>query len=427
MIAYFDCFSGISGDMTLGALVDAGVPLSKLRRELDRLPVKGYRLTSKTVQKAGMRATKVDVLINDPSKSPLGKGELKGGQHSAGKWKDIEKIVRTSTLSKDIKQKGLSIFRRLFEAESKVHGKRFDSIHLHELGAIDCIVDIFGSLIGLDILGIDTIYSSTLNLGSGSIKSEHGLLPVPAPASVELLKGVPVYSSDVKFELTTPTGAALISSLAAGFGPMPEIQISKTGVGAGDRDFKEQPNILRIFIGAKAGKKQREGDRDQGRGVLQYARTSTEETITIIETNIDDMNPQVYEYVMDRLFKAGALDVFLTQIIMKKGRPGIKLSVLCSDDKKDALSGIILKETTSIGLRLYRSDRKTLQREIVSVETKHGRVRVKKSWLGKEIQKACPEYEDCRKIARKFKIPLLEVLKAVSDQFSAVSNKKSGV
>ena len=405
MIAYFDCFSGISGDMTLGALVDAGVPLSGLRNELARLPVKGYELTSKEVKRAGMRATKVDVEIQ----GARGKGQ------GARKWKDIDKIIKTSTLSKDIKLKGLHIFRRLFEAEARVHGGKFDEVHLHELGAIDCIVDIFGSLIGLDILGIDTIYSSALNLGSGSIKSEHGLLPVPAPASVELLKGIPVYSSGVQFELTTPTGAVLMSSLASGFGPVPDMKILKAGVGAGDKDFREQPNILRIFIGEKTENKQGSGDRRQG----------TEEAITVIETNIDDMNPQVYEYVMEKMLKAGALDVFLTQIIMKKGRPGIKLSVLCNEDRKDAMSEIILKETTSIGLRFYRADRKTLQRDIVLLDTQYGRVRVKKSLLGKEIQKASPEYEDCRKIAKKFNIPLLEVLKSCQQSAFSCQLKKT--
>ncbi|MEW6600946.1 MAG: nickel pincer cofactor biosynthesis protein LarC [Nitrospirota bacterium] len=400
MIAYFDCFSGISGDMTLGALVDAGVPLSRLKHELARLPVRGYRLTAKQVKKAGMRATKVDVVLNDPSKSPLSKGGLKGGHTSAAKkWKDIEQIIKNSTLSGPIKQKGLGIFRRLFEAEAVVHGERFDRVHLHELGAVDCVVDIFGSLIGLDVLGIDTIYSSDVNIGSGSIKSEHGLLPVPAPAAAELLKGIPVYSSDVKFELTTPTGAALISSLSAGFGPLPEMKISKAGIGAGNKDFKEQPNILRLFIGS--------------RGVLQYAPAKAEESVTVIETNIDDMNPQVYEYVMERLFRAGALDVYLTQTIMKKGRPGIILSVLCGADKTDAMSEIILRETTSIGLRFFRAQRKTLQREIIRQKTKYGNVRVKKSRLGKEIIKTSPEYEDCRKIAKKFNIPLVDVLTAI--------------
>jgi len=394
MIAYFDCFSGISGDMTLGALVDAGVPLARLRRELARLPVKGYTLTSKAVTKSGMRATKVDVIL---------KKEVRSQKSEVRRWKDIEKIIRSSTLKKTIQQKGLSIFRRLFEAEAIVHGGRFDSIHLHELGAVDCIVDIFGSLIGLDILGIDTVYASALNLGSGTIKSEHGLLPVPAPASAELLKRIPVYSSDVKFELTTPTGAALLSYLSSGFGPMPAMNISKVGVGAGSRDFSSHPNIMRMFIGEKTGKKQGAGVRGQG----------SEETITIMETNIDDMNPQIYEYVMDKLFKAGALDVFLTQIIMKKGRPGIKLSVLCNNDKTDVLSEIILKETTSIGLRFYRAERKTLEREIAEVKTKYGSVRVKKARLGKAVQKASPEYEDCRKIAGKFNVPLLDVIESI--------------
>jgi len=418
MIAYFDCFSGISGDMTMGALVDAGVPLVRLRRELARLPVKGYRLTARTVHKAGMRATKVDVLLNGPSQSPLSKGGLKGGHTSEGrKWKDIEKIIKTSALSKEIKQKGLSIFRRLFEAEAVVHGGRFDRIHLHELGAIDCIVDIFGSLIGLDILGIDTVYSSPLNLGTGTIKSEHGRLPVPAPAAAELLRDIPVYASDVKFELTTPTGAALISYLSSGFGPMPAMNISKVGVGAGDKDFKGQPNILRVFIGEKS---------EQRTQNKEHRQKTTDGGVTVIETNIDDMNPQVYEYVMDKLFRAGALDVFLTQLIMKKGRPGIKLSVLCSEDKIDAMSEIIFRETTSIGLRFFRADRKTLQRDIVKVNTKYGSVRMKKSRLGKDIQKASPEYEDCRKIAKKLKVPLLEVLKlsALSDQPSAEKNTK---
>jgi hypothetical protein len=395
MIAYFDCFSGMSGDMTLGALVDAGVPLTKIRNELARLPVKGYELTSRRVKRAGLRATKVDVKI--PS-------EVKGQKSEVRRWQDIRKIIEKSLLSKDIKLKGLSIFKKLFEAEARVHGGRYENVHLHELGAIDCIVDIFGTLIGLDILGIGTVYSSPLNLGRGFINTAHGTLPVPAPASVELLKGIPVYSSDVSFELTTPTGAVLISSLAAEFGPMPHMHISKTGTGAGDKNFRQQPNILRLFIGT-------EGNR---RKLSTEHRAQTENQVTVMETNIDDMNPQVYEYVMDKMFEAGALDVFLTQGIMKKGRPGIKLTLLCNEDKREALYDILLRETTSIGLRFYRADRITLDREITSKSTKYGKVRIKKSKRGKEIQKVSPEYEDCKKIAKKFNIPLLEVIKAVS-------------
>jgi uncharacterized protein (TIGR00299 family) protein len=252
-------------------------------------------------------------------------------------------------------------------------------------------------LIGLDILGIKKIYSSPLNLGSGTIKTEHGIIPVPAPATVELLKGVPVYSSDIKFELTTPTGAVLISSLASGFGPLPEMNILKTGCGAGNKDIKDRPNILRLFIGDEAKKKKVDNE------------------IAVIETNIDDMKPEVYEYVMDKLFKAGALDVFLTQIIMKKGRPAVKLTVLSEEAKKDKMISIILKETTSIGLRFYNAGRKVLQREIKSVETKYGVIRVKESRLGDEIVRVSPEYEDCKKIAKKHGIPLVEVMKMVSE------------
>ncbi|RJQ14670.1 MAG: nickel pincer cofactor biosynthesis protein LarC [Nitrospiraceae bacterium] len=398
MIAYFNCFSGISGDMILGALVDAGVSLEELKKRLSLLPIRGYELKARKVKRAGIRATKVNVEIRNPSKSPLIKGGRKGGQKSkVRRWKDIEKIIKTSSLSKEIKQKGLLIFRRLFEAEAKVHGERMQDVHLHELGAVDCIVDIFGTLTGLDILGIDTIYSSALNLGGGTIKTEHGILPVPAPATAQLLEGIPVYSSDILCELTTPTGAVLVSSLAKGFGPVPNMNIVKTGAGAGGHDFKGQPNVLMVMVGEKSEEeKQKKGN-----------------AVTVIETNIDDMNPQVYEYVMERLFNAGALDVFLTQLVMKKGRPGTKLSVLCDEGDRDKLINIILSETTSIGVRFYSTERKVLQREIKSVKTKFGNVNVKLARIGNKKQKSSVEYEDCKKIAKKFNMPLLEVMKAI--------------
>ncbi|MEN8262367.1 MAG: nickel pincer cofactor biosynthesis protein LarC [Nitrospirota bacterium] len=412
MIAYFDCFSGISGDMILGALVDAGVSPEKLEKELSRLRVKGYTLSFKKVRRAGFRATKVNVNLEVRSQSNrpfaetrLGKSEVRK-KHQFRKWKDVKKIVDASSLSKEIKQKGLHIFRRLFEAEAKVHGSRYDRVHLHELGAVDCIVDIFGALIGLDLLGIDSVYASPVNLGSGNIKTEHGILSVPAPAAIELLKGKPVYSSNISFELTTPTGAVLISSLASDFGPMPNIQVSNIGIGSGNKNFREQPNILRVFVGTEKDAKGGEG------------RTMTDENIAIIETNIDDMNPQVYEYVMDLLFKAGALDVFLTQIIMKKGRPGIKLSALCEEEKREELTEIILRETTSIGVRFYNAGRKVLQREIKSANTKYGKVNVKVSKLDKGKIKSSVEYEDCKKIAKKFNVPLLEVMRTFSMKIS---------
>jgi uncharacterized protein (TIGR00299 family) protein len=398
LITYFDCFSGISGDMTLGALVDAGVPLEEIQSGLSLLNIDGYQLRAGRVKKCGMKATKVDVDIDDS-----------GGQ-GAKKWGDIQNIVKKSSLSRPLKQKGLLIFKRLFEAEAKVHGSRYDRVHLHELGAVDCIVDIFGSLIGLDILGIDEIYSSPVNLGSGFIKMAHGTLPVPAPATVELLKGIPVYSSDITFELTTPTGAALISSLAGDFCPMPEMRIIKTGVGAGSKNFKTQPNIMRIIIGEYTGRAQ---SLPAGQAGSAHRVNSSSDSVTVIETNIDDMNPQIYEYVMEQLFKAGALDVFLTPIIMKKGRPGITLSVLCNENEKDCLIDIILKETTSIGVRYYKTERKILKREIKKKKTKYGTINVKISRQGRKSSKTSVEYEDCRKIAEKYNIPLLEVMKVL--------------
>ncbi len=391
MIVYFDCFSGVSGDMILGALVDAGVSAKELKNELSRLPIKGYRLNIKAVKRAGLSATKVDVETSRKEGRGKQRTELR-------KFKDVRKIIKDSSLSKDIKQKGLSIFKRLFEAEAEVHGEKYDKIHLHELGAVDCIIDIFGTLIGFDMLGIKKFHSSGINLGSGVVRSEHGILPVPAPATAELLKNSRVYSSGTGFELTTPTGAAIVSTLAGGFGPMPCMDVLNIGIGAGNKDLKDKPNVLRLFIG-----------QDPSCGAGQ----GTEDKVIVIDTNIDDMNPQVYEYVIEKLFKAGALDVFLTQVIMKKGRPGIKLTALCIDDKKEELMKIILRETTSIGLRFYEAQRKTLHREIKSVDSKFGKINIKISRFGNHILKAVPEYRDCRKIAKKFNIPLLEVMKSI--------------
>jgi len=385
MIAYFDCFSGISGDMMLGAIIDAGVSLTKLKQELARIPVRGYELKTRSVRRAGVRATKVDVVI---------KAGIRG--QGARKWKDIERLVQGSTLSRPVKQQGLAIFKRLFQAEARVHGGRYDSIHLHELGAVDCIIDIFGVLTGLDILGVSSVYGSPLNLGSGTVKTEHGLLPVPAPATMELLKGVPVYSSGLSRELTTPTGAVLISSLASGFGPVMEMKITKTGTGAGAANFRQHPNVLRMFVGSRTGRK-RNDDAD----------------VIVIETCIDDMNPQIYEYVMDMLFQKGALDVFLSQIIMKKGRPAVLMTVLCHEQKRDALIDIIMRETTSIGVRFYSAGRKIMDREIRKTKTGYGSVDIKVSRLDGRTSRSTVEYEDCKRIAKKFKLPLLEVMKTV--------------
>lgn len=397
-IAYFDCSSGISGDMCLGALIDAGVPVAKLENELRKLRVKGYSLEVERVKRSGFAATKTDVIQNSPPQPPLSKGGQRGGE--AKRWKDIEHLIKNSQLSDGIKKKGLSIFRRLFTAEAKVHGETFNTAHLHELGAVDCMVDIFGAVIGLKLLGIEKVYSSGVNIGGGSVRTKHGILPVPAPATAELLKGIPVYSDGIDYELTTPTGAVILKEVSSSFGTIPDMVIEKIGIGAGNKDFKDKPNVLRILIGQ--GKKQ--------------SAESREQKVAVIETTIDDMNPQIYEYVMEKLFKAGALDVYLTQLIMKKGRPGIKLTVLCNSNEKEKMMKIIFEETTTIGLRFYEADRQTLKREIKEINTALGKVKVKISKLGSNIIKITPEYEDCKKLAKKLNMPLIEVMERVKSQ-----------
>ena len=397
--------------MCLGTLVDAGVSLKTLEKELRKIPVSGYRLTSKKVKRSHIAACKVDVILN-----PIRPKKNRDRDIKLSLWKDVEKTINTSSLSEGIKKQGLNIFKRIFKAEAKVHGESLHTVHLHELGAIDCIVDIFGALIGLDMLGIEQVYASPINLGNGFIKTEHGMLPVPAPATAEILKNTPVYSRSEPFELTTPTGAAIIKELSAGFGDIPVMEIEKTGIGAGSRDFKDRPNILRLFIGDTQDMDINSFDRRSPRFGKGRVSGFSDETITVIETNIDDMNPQLYEYVMERLFKAGALDVYLTQILMKKGRPGVKLTVLCNEQKRGLLSDIILEETTTIGLRFHKSERKVLHREIKKIDTEFGKVRVKVAKSGTDIIKTTPEYEDCKRIAKKLKIPLIEVMRKITHQ-----------
>jgi len=393
-IAYFNCASGISGDMCLGALVDAGVSIEGLEKELRKIPVRGYELAVKKVKRSHFTARKVDVLL-----SKKGRGKKAG----IVRWAEIEEIVRDASLAGNIKRKGLAIFKRIFEAEAKVHGESPKAVHLHEIGAADCIADIFGTLIGLDMLGIETVYASPLNLGSGFISTRAGIVPVPAPATAEILREVPVYSRTVSSELTTPTGAAIIRELSAGFGDIPMMKLEKIGIGAGSVDFKDWANVLRIFIGdyvyRAAGKK--------------GLKESSDETVTVIETIIDDMNPQVFPYVMEKLFRAGALDVYFTQLIMKKGRPGVKLTVISYAKQMETLIGILLRETSTIGLRFHEVKRRILRRQVVTKDTEFGKLRVKLATLEGNKVKVSPEYDDCVKIAKRLDIPLLEVMKKV--------------
>jgi hypothetical protein len=394
-IAYFDCFSGISGDMCLGAIVDAGLPLRELEKELKKFPLTGYRLSDSKVNRGHLRGTKVNVLLKRGSKA-----------YPLKRWKDVRKMIQDSSLSFAIKNKGLSVFRTLFLAEAKVHGRSLHTVHLHELGAVDCMVDVFGTIIGLHLLGVEKMCSSPVNLGSGMVITQHGVLPVPAPATAEILRNIPVYSRDVQSELTTPTGAAIIKELSSGHGDLPIMDIEKIGIGAGTGDFPDWPNVLRIFIGTPAS--------PPGTGLSAGSVAS----VFVIETNIDDMNPQIFDHVTDMLYKAGSLDVSLTQVIMKKGRPGVKMTVICDKGRTEAIITIILRETSSIGLRYYETQRKVMQREIKTVDTEFGKIRFKVSRLGDEIIKAAPEYEDCRKIARKLHIPLVEVMKKIQHKES---------
>lgn len=397
MIAYFDCFSGISGDMCLGALVDAGVSLKDIERQLKKLPIKGYSLIDKKVRRAGLSATKVDVIQRISSRNQAPKRK---------QFKDIKAIIKAARLPHNTKQKGIDIFTVLFEAESRVHGEPLNKVHLHELAGVDCIIDVFGTLIGLELLGVKKIYASPINLGTGSVQTAHGNLPVPAPATLEIVKHTPVYSSNSDSELTTPTGAAILKSLSSGFGEMPVMIPQRIGMGAGDRDHAHVPNVIRMMVGE------------------MYKKTG-DQTVTVLETNIDDMNPQIYEYLVALLFKKGALDVYLTQVIMKKGRPGVKLTVICDNNMRDYLLNVLLKETTTIGVRYYETSRVVMERDFRRIDTKHGTIKLKISQYGNAVSKSTPEYEDCKRIASQKEIPLLEVFEAVRNIRKNKTRKKS--
>lgn len=379
-IACFDCFSGISGDMCLGALVDAGMPLGELEKALRKIPIGTYRLKKRKVRRAGLSATKVDVVLPGASR-----------RSPARNWTAIKKIIASAKLPDEIKQKGETVFRLLFQAEGKVHGTAPARTHLHELGATDCMVDIFGTLVGLSYHKVQKVFSSPVNLGSGTTETSHGLLPVPSPAATELLRGVPVYASDVSLELTTPTGAAILKGLCSGFGNMPLFVHERVGVGAGGWDFPDRPNILRLFIGETV------------------ETAASDDTVTVIETNIDDMNPQIYGYLIDLLFAAGALDAFLTPIIMKKTRPAVKVTVLCSIEKRNDLIALLFRETTTLGVRFWETGRFMMGRSMKTLSLRGKRVRIKRAGLGR-IVKSAPEYDDCRRIAEETGMPLFQVI-----------------
>jgi uncharacterized protein (TIGR00299 family) protein len=379
-IAYFDCFAGASGNMILGSLLDAGLDPQLFRAELDKLRLGNYEFQIEKVRRKGISGTLVVVATNEPASEH---------RHLA----DIETIIQCCDLAQSVKLKSLEIFRRLAQAEANVHAVPIEQIHFHEVGALDAIIDVVGSVAGLTALGIERVYSSPIELGSGVTECDHGIFPVPAPATAELVRGVPVYSSGIQGELLTPTGAAILTTIASNFGAMPEMTVEQIGYGAGTRDVCI-PNLLRLIVGET---------RDSAYGHLQ-------ESVVVIETNIDDMNPQIYEYVIERLFEMGALDVFLAGIQMKKSRPGTLLTVICPSNLKDTCADFIMNETTSIGLRWRLEDRIKAHRFLQEHQTLYGPVKFKIAQLGETTINVSAEYEDCRRIAIEKNIPLKHVM-----------------
>lgn len=375
-ICYLDAFSGISGDMTVGALLDAGADFGALNDALTSLGTGATFRVEKT-KRRGIAASKFHVEG----------GETKSHRHLS----HILKMIDAAPLTSRVKKMSSAVFQKLGEAEAKVHAMPIEKVHFHEVGAVDSICDIVGACFCFDALGIDAIWSGPLNLGSGTVNTEHGVLPVPAPATAELVSGKPVYSRGPEMELTTPTGAALVSTLAERFDVMPAMSILVSGYGAGTRDFPSQANVLRVLIGE-----------------MQHTPEST--TVSVIETNIDDANPQILGYTMERLLESGALDVTLTPIFMKKNRPGTMLTVIASPGDQEALAQLILSETSTLGLRIYSAQRRVLAREITEVDTEHGKVRIKHAASGAFT----PEYEDCRRIARETGLPLKEIIAAAN-------------
>ena len=386
--AYFDCFSGISGDMTLGALIDAGCPADVLRGKLKGLQVPGWQLTSEKVWKNGMAATYVQVKTEDTQ------------THRS--LSTIFGILEKSDLEPRVKDRASSIFRKLGEAEAAVHDVPIEKIHFHEVGAIDAIVDIVGACIGFEHLGFEKFACSALNVGGGTAKMAHGVLPVPAPATARLLLNKPTYSNGVQKELVTPTGAAIVATLCDSFGPQPAMQVSMIGYGAGAGDLEGQPNVLRIMAGELA----------------QTALDTHSGTIRVLEANLDDMNPQIFGYLLGKALAAGALDVFATPVQMKKNRPGTLVTVLCKPEDENMFQHMLFAETTTLGVRSHLVERRAVPREFLTVNTRFGDVRIKVARIDGGIQHAAPEFDDCRKLAEEKNVPLHEVMEQAMLQFA---------
>jgi uncharacterized protein (TIGR00299 family) protein len=396
-IAYFDCFSGASGDMILGALLDAGLPLAHLKQELAKLGLAHYDLQKTAVVKNGISGSQALVTV-----------EQDHHHHHHRHLADITAIIEKSDLASLVKSDSLRIFKRLAEAEAKVHNTSVENIHFHEVGAMDAIIDVVGGVIGLHALGIETIICSALHVGSGTVECAHGTLPVPAPATAELIRGKPVYATGIQGELLTPTGAAILTTLADDFGPLPPMTVQAIGHGAGTAD-RSIANMLRVFIGTTA-----QPDKS----------FQVEQTVTI-ETTIDDMNPQIYDYLIEKILQMGALDIFFTPVQMKKNRNGTLVTILCRPEMVTAFSEFLFRETTTIGLRWRLDNRFTLQRQIVNVETRFGAIPCKTAIHGEEMINVTPEYDACKRVAVEQNVPLKTVLGEAHCQASALRFRRS--
>lgn len=380
-VAYFDCPSGAAGDMIMAALIDAGAPVDRLREELAKLRLPGWDLSVREVMRGAFRATKVDVVIDHAA------------HHVHRSLGDILAILESSDLPADTRAKAREIFTRLADAEARAHGSTREAVHFHDVGAVDAIVDVVGGVLALALLGVETVHCSALPVGGGTVDGPHGKIPIPGPGTAELLRGFPVVDTGVRAELVTPTGAAILTTLATGAGRMPAMTIASVGYGAGTRELPGVPNVLRCFVGEASP-----------------SVTAGDETIVQIETTIDDMSPQLYEPLMERLLASGALDVFLTPVIMKRSRPGVVLTALCAPERVGELSRVLFEESSTIGVRWAERRRARLEREMRPVQTRYGVISCKVSRLDGRVVTVTPEFAEVARLAHEQSLPVREVL-----------------
>ena len=383
-IAYLDCFSGISGDMMIGALIDAGFPIEELKRALQSLPIEGYTLDVTREERNYLFGTRFKVNV---SRNP----------HPHRRFSDIKALIRTGNISPSVREKSISIFESIAVEEGKIHGCPAEEVHFHEVGAVDSVVDIVGSVLGMEYLGIAAACASSLPLGSGFVDTSHGRIPLPAPATVALLKGIPVHDSGLKEELVTPTGAALVRGLAHSFGSLPAMVIEKVGYGVGSRNLADRPNLLRILIGQEQG-------------------PANEETVLILESNLDDTNPEWLGFLMERLFEAGALDVVFSPGYMKKNRPAVLVQIVAKPHHKDQLMDLLFSESTTLGVRFHYTQRRILERSSAEVDSPWGTMKVKKVFRPDGSSQLLPEFEECRRIAKDRGLPLKEIYSWITAQ-----------